>query len=148
MKHRETGQVPGPLLSFYSISVSRVFFVVGCPSLPYQQGGFFLGLLASGHQHLSIVRLLPPAWASAQGSEGGHSQSQEWDDDSREGCPRGQRESRRKQQRFFFFALRELITGQQSTAQVSAWDQPPYIPGQAIWPLLGSGDKLGMWGGH
>lgn len=105
----------------------------------------FLGLLASGHQHPSIVRLLPSAWGLAQGSDGGHSHSQEWDD-CREGTPRGQKESRRKQQPFF--SLGELIIGQQPTAQVSAWDQPPCTPGQAIQPLLGREDKLGVWGGH
>lgn len=69
-----------------------------------------LGLLASGLQLLSMVRLLPPAWGSAQGSDGGHSHSQEWDD-CREGLPQEQRKSQRKQQPFFFIPLGELITG-------------------------------------
>lgn len=71
------------------------------PSPSHTSRGASLGLLASGLQHLSIVRLLPRAWGSAQGSDGGHSHSQEWGD-CREGYPRGQKESRRNQQPFFF----------------------------------------------
>lgn len=96
------------------------------------------GLLASKPPFFSIVRLLPPTWGSAQGSDGGHSYSQEWDD-CREGSPRGQRESGRNQQPCFSICLGELITGQLPTAQVSAWDQTPCTPGQAIQPLLGTG---------
>lgn len=63
--------------------------------------------------------------APSQGCNGGHGPSQEWDD-CRESSPRGQRESRRKQEPFFFIPLGELITGQQPTAQVSAWDSHPH----------------------
>lgn len=58
-------------------------------------------------------------------------------------CPQEQGESQRKQQPFFFISLGELITGWQHTAQVSAWDQPPHAPGQAIQPLLGRGINWG-----
>ena len=37
------------------------------------QAGFSQAL-GSGLQHLSLVRLLPPAWGSAQGPDGGHGQ--------------------------------------------------------------------------
>lgn len=97
------------------------------PSSHTKQAGFsrLLCLLASGPgtSQLSDSSLLHGA--PSQGCNGGHGPRQEWDD-CREGSPRGQRESRRKRQPFFFIPLRELITGQQPTAQVSAWDSHPY----------------------
>ena len=69
----ETSSLPGLLPSFYSISVSRVFSRAVSPFFPHQQAGFSQAL-GSGLQHLSLVRLLPPAWGSAQGPDGGHGQ--------------------------------------------------------------------------
>lgn len=80
--------------------------------------------------------------APSQGCSDGHGHSWEWDD-CREGSPRGQRESRRKQQPFFFVPLGELITGQQPTAQVSAWDQPPAHQDRPL-SFSWEGAELGM----
>lgn len=140
----ETGSLPGLLPSFYSISVSRVFSRAGSPFFPHQQAGFSAsGLWAPAplpcqtpHPQPPQPPNLPPTppppghGAQARGPTEVRV-SQEWHD-CREGSPRGQRDSRRKQQPFFFLPLGELITGQQPTAQVSAWDQPRCTPGQAI----------------
>lgn len=125
----ETGSLPGLLPSFYSISVSSVFSRAGSPFFPHQQAGFSAsGLWAPA----PLPCQTPPPLHRAQARGPTEVRVSQERHDCREGSPRGQRESRRKQQPFFFLPLGELITGQQPTAQVNAWDQPRCTPGQAI----------------
>lgn len=86
----------------------------------------------------------PSCMGLSPGSGGGHSLAKNGMTAGRASpFPQEQRESQRKQQTFFFTPLGELITGWQPTAQVSAWDQPPHTPRQAIQPLLGRGINWG-----
>lgn len=119
------------------------------PASSHTSGQASLGLLASGLQLLSMVRLLPPAWGSAQGSDGGHSHSQEWDD-CREGFPLPPRAERKPENAAAFLLHPPWGANYRLAAHCTGECLGPATPhtraDHSASP--GKGHKLGMWGGH